>query len=188
MFIVSVQKCNWFLCINLQSATLVNSLIVSMISLKNLKNFLCIRSHHLQADDFTSFFTIWMPLIPSSYLIILPRTSVSKRSGKMDILALFLILEEKLSGFHRSIWYLFWGFHICFLSCWDSLLLFKIFRYFIIRSTEFCQMFFLHQSSSVTQSCPTLCNPMNCRAPGLPVHHQLPEFTQTHVHWVGDAI
>ena len=44
------------------------------------------------------------------------------------------------------------------------------------------------QFSSVTQSCPTLCNPMNCSTPGLPVHHQLPEFTQTHVHWVGDAI
>ena len=44
------------------------------------------------------------------------------------------------------------------------------------------------QFSSVTQSCPTLCNPMNCSTPGLPVHHQLPEFTQTHVHRVGDAI
>ena len=41
---------------------------------------------------------------------------------------------------------------------------------------------------SVTQSCPTLCDPMNCSTPGLPVHHQLPEFTQTHVHRVGDAI
>ena len=36
--------------------------------------------------------------------------------------------------------------------------------------------------------CPTLCNPMNCSTPGLPVHHQPPELTQTHVHWVGDAI
>ena len=44
------------------------------------------------------------------------------------------------------------------------------------------------QFSSVTQSCPTLCNPMNCSTPGLPVHHQLPEFTQTHVHRVSDAI
>ena len=44
------------------------------------------------------------------------------------------------------------------------------------------------QFSSVAQSCPTLCDPMNCSTPGLPVHHQLPEFTQTHVHWVGDAI
>ena len=43
------------------------------------------------------------------------------------------------------------------------------------------------QFSSVAQSCPTLCDPMNCSTPGLPVHHHLPEFTQTHVHWVGDA-
>ena len=42
--------------------------------------------------------------------------------------------------------------------------------------------------SSVAQSCPTLCNPMDCSTPGLPVHHQLPEFTQTHVHHVGNAI
>ena len=45
-----------------------------------------------------------------------------------------------------------------------------------------------YQFSSVAQSCPTLCNPMNLSTPGLPVHHQLPEFTQTHVHWAGDAI
>ena len=45
-----------------------------------------------------------------------------------------------------------------------------------------------YQFSSVAQLCPTLCNPMDHSTPGLPVHHQLPEFTQTHVHWVGDAI
>ena len=44
------------------------------------------------------------------------------------------------------------------------------------------------QLSSIAQSCLTLCNPMNCSTPGLPVHHQLPESTQTHVHRVGDAI
>ena len=44
------------------------------------------------------------------------------------------------------------------------------------------------QFSSVTHSCLTLCDPMNHSTPGLPVHHQLPEFTQTHVHVVGDAI
>ena len=44
------------------------------------------------------------------------------------------------------------------------------------------------QFSSVAQSCPTLCDPMNHNMPGLPVHHQLPEFTQTYVCWVGDAI
>ena len=42
--------------------------------------------------------------------------------------------------------------------------------------------------SSVTQSCPTLCDCVDCSTPGLPVLHQLPEFTQTHAHWVGDAI
>ena len=41
--------------------------------------------------------------------------------------------------------------------------------------------------SSVAQSCPTLCDPMNRSMPGLPVHHQLPEFNQTHIHWVSDA-
>ena len=52
------------------------------------------------------------------------------------------------------------------------------------------ELFFSHSFfafSSVSQSCPTLCDPMNCRTPGLPFHHQLPEFTQTQVHRVGDG-
>ena len=44
------------------------------------------------------------------------------------------------------------------------------------------------QFGSVAQSCPTLCDPMDCSTPGFPVRHQLPELTQTHVHWVSDAI
>ena len=44
------------------------------------------------------------------------------------------------------------------------------------------------QFHSVAHLCPTLCNPMNCSTPGLPVHHQLPEFTQTRIHWVIDVI
>ena len=51
-----------------------------------------------------------------------------------------------------------------------------------------CCTYALVQFSSVTQLCPTICDPMNGITPGLPVHHQLLEFTQTHVHWVGDAI
>ena len=47
---------------------------------------------------------------------------------------------------------------------------------------------FIYQFSSVAQSCPTLCDPMNHSIPGLPVHHQLLEFTQSCVHWVSDAI
>ena len=47
---------------------------------------------------------------------------------------------------------------------------------------------YLYQFSSVTQSCLTLCNLMDCSMPGLPVHHPLPELAQTHVHWVSDVI
>ena len=47
---------------------------------------------------------------------------------------------------------------------------------------------FITQFSSVTHSCPTLCDPTDCSTPGFPVHHQLPELTQTHAHRVGDAI
>ena len=46
----------------------------------------------------------------------------------------------------------------------------------------------MYQFSSVPQSCPTLCDPIDCSTPGLSVHHQLPEFSQTHVHHIGDAI
>ena len=51
-----------------------------------------------------------------------------------------------------------------------------------------CDQFSSVQFSSVPQSCPTLCDPMNRSMPGLPVHHQLPEFIQTHIHQVSDAI
>ena len=55
--------------------------------------------------------------------------------------------------------------------------------------SDWAHTYTLSQSvSSVTQLCPTLCDPMNHSTPGLPVHHQLREFTQTHVHWVSDAI
>ena len=47
--------------------------------------------------------------------------------------------------------------------------------------------FLLHVCCSVAQSCPTLCNPMDCSTPGLPILHHLPEFAQTHVHWTDDA-
>ena len=58
----------------------------------------------------------------------------------------------------------------------------------LLRNKVFIAVIQFSQFSSVAQSCPTLCDPMNCSTPGLPVHHQFLEFTQTHVHWVGDAI
>ena len=61
-------------------------------------------------------------------------------------------------------------------------------RFFVTEPQRKPKKYGSAQFSSVTQSCPILCDPMNCSTPGLPVHHQLPEFTQTHVHGVGDAI
>ena len=58
----------------------------------------------------------------------------------------------------------------------------------IANGTSYVILLLLPSVSSVAQSCPTLCDPMNCSTPVLPVHHQLPEFTKTRVHWVDDAI
>ena len=66
-----------------------------------------------------------------------------------------------------------------FLRIWQYLLYSVIYRHYWSSVSQF---------SSVSKSCLTLCDPMNHSTPGLPVHHQLLEFSQTHVHWVGDAI
>ena len=87
---------------------------------------------------------------------------------------------------------------ICFLSQVREVFIYHVFRYALytylssssgtpLMPMLVCLMSSV-QFSSVAQSCPTLCDPMDCSMPGLPVHHQLLEFTQTHVHWVGDAI
>ena len=56
------------------------------------------------------------------------------------------------------------------------------------KNTRICQVLTSNTFSSVAQSCLTLCHPMDCSPPDFPVHHQLPDSAQTHVHWVGDAI
>ena len=66
--------------------------------------------------------------------------------------------------------------------------LFFFFLVCLFNSNTIILAHLLVQFSSVAQSCPTLCDPMNHSTPGLPVHHQLPKFTQTHIHRVGDAI
>ena len=66
------------------------------------------------------------------------------------------------------------------------LLCFKVSQYVIFLSAD--RLLSCCKVSSVTQSCPTLWDPMDCNTPGFPVHHQLPELAQTHVHWVSDAI
>ena len=69
------------------------------------------------------------------------------------------------------------------------------FHFFSWNENEFLKMhlrafvlYLFHHFSSVVRMCPTLCDPMNHSTPGLPVHHQLLEFTQTHVHWVSNAV
>ena len=57
-----------------------------------------------------------------------------------------------------------------------------IFSYGVRQCSNFIILYVQFSFSSVAQSCPILCNPMNCSTPGLPVHHQLPEFTQNEVH------
>ena len=75
-----------------------------------------------------------------------------------------------------------------------SMFLTSVLPFWFLFNVLMCSVLFISlgvhisQYSSVAQSCPTLCNPMNRSMPGLPVHHQLPEFTQTHVHRVSDAI
>ena len=71
-------------------------------------------------------------------------------------------------------------------SCTDRQVITSIILEAQCRKSWYNQIF--SQFSSVAQSCLTLCNPMNHSTPGLPVHHQLPEFIQTHAHWVGDSI
>ena len=95
---------------------------------------------------------------------------------------------HSLCGFTESIEGCMW----CGCFCWwtHKIFLLGIFMqwpfYDILTWYKFVQEMF--QFSSVTQSCPTLWDPMNRSTPGLPVHHQLPELTQTHVHRVSDAI
>ena len=67
-----------------------------------------------------------------------------------------------------------------YINCWKQ-------KYYI-QIAETYKNSTRYQFSSVTQSCPTLCDPMDCSTPSFPVHHRLPEFIQTHVHQVGDAI
>ena len=77
---------------------------------------------------------------------------------------------------------------ICILNTWFVQVL--ILDIEITNKNYVCFIYHIVQSqfSSVAQSCTTLCDPMNRSTPGLPVHHQVPEFTQTHVHRVSDAI
>ena len=89
-----------------------------------------------------------------------------------------------------------WSLEVPPSHSWKSRYNFIVLHCFA-KSFHFCLRFkgfvnkmshLFYQFSSVVQLCPTVCDPMDCSTPGLPVHHQLPELTQTHVHRVGGAI
>ena len=93
----------------------------------------------------------------------------------------------------------FFKIHVnCFMAgddspCANAISKFMMWVRGLVPLSEFWDIFVLSlaasvQFSSVPQSCPTFCNPMYCSKPGFPVHHQLPQFIQTHVHWLSDAI
>ena len=103
-------------------------------------------------------------------VIVLPTNSIILLNFSISI-----YLIQKLSGYLN----IFFKKEKLFKNLWVFLTTFD---------SKLTLIFYSAQFSSVTQSCPTLCNPMDCSMPGLPVHHQLLEFTQTHAHRVGDAI
>ena len=105
---------------------------------------------------------------------------ISFRMDLLDLLAVQGTLKSLLQH-HSSKTSVLW--HSAFLMVQLSHLYMTTGK--TISSVQFSSV---AQSSSVTQSCPTLCDPVNRSMPGLPVHHQLSEFTQTHIHPVSDTI
>ena len=93
---------------------------------------------------------------------------------------LYLVLLNFLNSFSPSLEF--------FLLLWVFFKLFACFSSLAPSLNIGVSQFLSLQFTSVAQSCPTLCDPMDCSTPGLPVHHQLPEFTQTHLHRVSDAV
>ena len=126
------------------------------------------------------------------------------REEKISLVCFLLLLKKDKNVWHlqpiSSVWR-----PLAFLPVTLSLLLFFFggggsffyYHYFLLKDNCLQNFVVFSQTStwisqvqfgSVSQSCPTLCDPMNRSMPGLPVHHQLPEFTQTHAHQVDDAI
>ena len=87
----------------------------------------------------------------------------------------------------RIRWPKYWSFSISPSNEYSGLILLRI-DWLDLLAVQGTLKSLLHTTVQKHQSCPTLCDPMNRSMPGLPVHHQLPEFTQIHIHRVGDAI
>ena len=117
-------------------------------------------------------------------------TNTTRKSSDIELTQLFIIWESLfLFHFWRIILLnvLFLAFIFFPLNTFEYII--PLLAFWLVRYAEkYPDILISVQFSSVAQSGPTLCDPIDCSTPGLPVHHQLPEFTQTHAHWVGDAI
>ena len=130
--------------------------------------------------------------VPGMYL---GYTSCTWNDHKSDILKWKnKVHNERPQSYSFNSW---WLYHPLPQESTELVIHFFMWSPGIVSCFDFLRIFFftfafsllnLLQFNSVTQSCPTLCDPMDCSTPGFPVHHQLPEFTQTHVYRVGDAI
>ena len=124
--------------------------------------------------------TLCLILGPEFFLLFLSKSFIALTFTYKSIILSKLIFLNQIWGLDWSSTLFFpqWLSDFCNTICWTSCL----------SSTESLLHLAKDQIGSVAQSCPTLCDPMNRSRPGLPVHHQLPEFTETHLHWVSDAI
>ena len=128
-----------------------------------------------------SFFPFIFQFHNSYYPIFTYTDSSFMLSLLMSFLKAFSTYFINIFIFNISFW-LFW----CPPHCWNAICS-RVLSTFSTRAFNLIS----HQSvqfSSVAQSCPTLCNPMDSSTSGFPIHHQLPELAQTHIHWVGGAI
>ena len=115
-------------------------------------------------------------------------SSVVGHLGCFDVL---VIVNSAAINIAVNVFFELWfSLDICLGVGWldQMVVLFLIFLYFILIAFHSKYFLIYLQFSSVTQSYPTLCDPMNRSTPGLPVHHHFPELTQTHIHRVGDTI
>ena len=116
------------------------------------------------------------------------RPSGSSESARLGSLC-YLATSHQLSVFHPLV-YVCWCHLLHSSHCLPPLLCPQVHSLHLRLHSfpaAYFEMFSVQSVSSVARPCPTLCNPMDCSKSGFPVHHQLLELTQTHVHWVGDA-
>ena len=161
--LLAYRNASDFCVLILYPATLLNSLI-------NSSNFLILSlgfSVYRINESFISSFLIWIPFISFSSLIAVARTFRTMLNNSSESRHPCLVPDLRGNDFTFSPLRIMFAVGLSYMAFTMS------------RQVQF---------SSVAQLCPTLCDPMNCSMPGLPVHHQLPEFTQTHIHRVGDAI